>query len=236
MSWKPTPKGILMQAAARSGEYEQLRSLIDGGGDVNVIEGGKTALYAGCEAGQLRTVRLLLNRQAEVDLPCAGGRTPLYAAVCAGHAELATLLLDRGASPGRAGADGATPLAAACFHGQPECAVILLERGAAALRPFARQPLCVGCLCGCGECAALRFGAGIRLNATRKPTAVEAWLPAPMPHHHLYGTWPQQGRTSTVYDSGARGARAGDRYDPVRYDWATAMRYRTGVAGLQMPD
>jgi uncharacterized protein len=117
----------LMYAAA-FGSLDAVRSLIDGGADVNATTAdGATALM--WAAGDSDKVRLLLDRGAAVNARTADGTTALVAAVNRGNTKSARLLIDRGA----AAKDVATPLLQAAFAAaNPDVRRTLRDAGIAA--------------------------------------------------------------------------------------------------------
>ncbi len=129
----------LALAARRPGNSATVAFLLGQGADVhstNVF--GTTPLVAAAAAGDLRTVRLLLDRGANPNVGpnmdqdgvlFGGGRTPLMWAAFRGNLPLLRLLLERGAK-----VDGftvlGTPLSHAAWGGRVEAARLLLEAGA----------------------------------------------------------------------------------------------------------
>jgi hypothetical protein len=89
-------------AAARKGDTERIRALLDQGADVNAKwRYDATALLMACMRGHAPTVRLLLDRGAKVDVKDTFyGITPLSAAADKGSAEVVKMLLEKGA-PGK---------------------------------------------------------------------------------------------------------------------------------------
>lgn len=84
-------------------------------GDLVGVQGGMTALLLAARQGNLETVKVLLDRGADVNQVSEGSKTsPLLIATMNGRFDLAKYLLDRGADPNLASEpSGATPLYAA---------------------------------------------------------------------------------------------------------------------------
>jgi ankyrin repeat protein len=79
--------------AARSGDAKRVRSLLDGGADVNAFGNKRTtALMAAAEAGNEEVARVLIERHADANLRNAEGRTAAEVADAAGHGRLRALL------------------------------------------------------------------------------------------------------------------------------------------------
>lgn len=120
--------------AARRGEVEVVRSLLDGGADVNAARGdGLTALHAAAERGHLDVAKLLISAGAELDAGTRIGRyTPLHLAGRGGHGRVVGALVEAGADVNATTSNtGVTPvhLAAAAVGGETSVAT-LLDHGA----------------------------------------------------------------------------------------------------------
>ena len=120
--------------AAKDGDVDAVRHLIESGADVNVAGGdGMTPLHWAAEHGDLEIARLLLESGADV---AAGTRigtyTPLHLAAERGHAAVSKLLVEAGADIAAAtGRGGATPLhLAAAADGGEDIVAALIEAGA----------------------------------------------------------------------------------------------------------
>jgi ankyrin repeat protein len=72
--------------------------------------GGITALMFAARENSLESVRILIEKGADVNAAMANGTTPLLMAILNGHFEVANFLLDRGANPNLADKDGKAPL------------------------------------------------------------------------------------------------------------------------------
>ena len=119
--------------AALLGLVESTRELLDLGYDVNALGGMYgTALVAAAMNGNESMVRLLVDRDAEVN--CFGGvvfGNPLQAACYSGSESIVRLLIERGASvnPNRGGKHD-TPLQVACEFGHESLVRLLIRSGA----------------------------------------------------------------------------------------------------------
>jgi len=121
--------------AARRGEVELVRSMLDDGADVNAAQGdGLTALHASAERGHVEIARLLIAAGADLDAETRIGHyTPLHLAGRGGHGHVVLALAEAGADVSRATSNtGVTPLhlAASAVGGEPAVAT-LLDHGAA---------------------------------------------------------------------------------------------------------
>lgn len=127
---RPSAESPLAKAARR-GDLETVRELLDAGNEVNVTDAlGRTPLHMAAFYGRPRTSELLLERGAEVNAGDRVGMTPLHAAVLDGRTSVAEILLARGADINAASHTGLTPLHLAAATGQPAIARLLLGRGA----------------------------------------------------------------------------------------------------------
>ena len=124
--------------AARKGDVEKVRKLLDQGADVSDRGRFGTPLHAAAAGGHAELVSFLLERGADVNAPAKLGSesmlkgdhgTPLHAAAACGHAELVSFLLERGADV-NARRWGRTPLHDAVHEGQADCVRLLLKSGA----------------------------------------------------------------------------------------------------------
>ena len=71
----------LLTWAARHGQAEAARLLLEGGASVGATNGGgASALYIACQKGHLEIARLLLEASAAVNQATARGATPLFIA------------------------------------------------------------------------------------------------------------------------------------------------------------
>lgn len=125
--------GTPLIAAAANGDVASMRSLIEGGADVNeafTAYEPRTPLNAAARAGHVDAVKLLLSYDAEVDRVVSGDATALIDAARGGHAEIVALLLENGADPNRVVRGDGSALAAASGRGNDEMVAMLLAHGA----------------------------------------------------------------------------------------------------------
>lgn len=87
----------------------------------------ESPLMLACLGGYLDTVKLLIERGADVNKT---GWAPLHYAATRGHLEVIALLLDRNAYIDAASPNGTTPLMMAAHYGTPAAVKLLLEAGA----------------------------------------------------------------------------------------------------------
>jgi len=122
---------ISLQEAAAIGDINLVRTLIETGTDVDVLDDGfrKTALHRAAMGGHKNIVELLLARGADVSArdqwPFA---TPLHYAVENGHKEIAELLIASGADINVKDTRGRTPIDLAMNQGRKEIAKLLLSK------------------------------------------------------------------------------------------------------------
>jgi ankyrin repeat protein len=133
-----------LMTAARAGDVDAIKELLDRGADVNAKESmrGRTALMWAALENHLDAARLLLERGADINEcnnvrapegssgAASGGMTALLFAARQGHQEMAALLLDRGADIKWSSASGTSPLLMATLNGHVELAMKLIERRA----------------------------------------------------------------------------------------------------------
>ncbi len=126
--------GEHLLAAARDGQAEVVRSLLQDGADVNAAGGdGLTALHLAAEGGHRTVAEALLSAGAAVDAGTRIGRyTSLHVAARGGHGAVVAHLLEAGSDPNaRTTNSGVTALhlAAAAIDGGSAVAA-LLDHGA----------------------------------------------------------------------------------------------------------
>lgn len=114
--------GVLppLSAAARRGDLDAMRDLLDGGADPNDAGAGGTRwppLVHAVHKHQLEAARLLLDRGADPDAAGPRGYTALMMAAADRDASMLALLLDRGADAHRVGPGGITALSEAVTGG-----------------------------------------------------------------------------------------------------------------------
>jgi uncharacterized protein len=86
------------RGAARYGDIERLRALLDTGSDVNTRDRyHQTGLMLAAQGGHAAVVRLLVERGADLNVAAKFGLTALMLAVIGGHTEVVRLLVDAGA-------------------------------------------------------------------------------------------------------------------------------------------
>ena len=91
-------KKLSLYTASENGQYDLVRSLLDGGSDVNArYRNRMTALHVASYKGKLKVAKLLIERGADLDSRSRAGWTALHYALREGYLEVARLLLDHGA-------------------------------------------------------------------------------------------------------------------------------------------
>lgn len=119
--------------AARQGDLDAVRQLLQGGADVNEAHGdGMSALHWAAERGDADMIRVLLQAGAEAEAATRiGVYTPLHIAARNGHSAAVLSLLEGGANV-MAASDpaGSTALHLAALAGSADVIEVLLEAGA----------------------------------------------------------------------------------------------------------
>jgi ankyrin repeat protein len=120
-----------LMVAAQHGHWRTVRLLLEAGANARAVQPGTdiTALHFAMLSGSVKTVRLLLSWDVDVNAQTRRGATPLYYGVFKGVPATVALLLKAGADPSRSGPDQ-TPLQLACWEGFVEIASLLLRAGA----------------------------------------------------------------------------------------------------------
>ena len=149
--------------AARRGDKDAVKQLLESGADVNVATGdGMTALHWVALNGGVDLAKMLLFAGANVRATTRlGGYTPLLMAARNGDDAMIRVLLDGGANPTEANGNGTTALMLAAVSGHADAVATLVERGADVnAREHAR-----------GETALMFAAANGRVEAIRLLTA-----------------------------------------------------------------
>ena len=122
---------VSLAEAAEQGRAALVRTLVDGGADVNAPQvDGMTALHWAAYHDDTATARLLVRSGADADAANRYGVRPLSLAATNGNADLVRLLLDAGADANRALFGGETVLMTAARTGSLEAVEALLAHGA----------------------------------------------------------------------------------------------------------
>jgi len=119
--------------AARSGNLDEIRALVQKGADVNASEGdGMTALHWAAEGNHAEAASILLYAGARLDARTRiGAYTPLLVASRVGNAEVLEVLLEAGADVHYRTTTGEmTALHFAAAAGNPRAVELLLDHGA----------------------------------------------------------------------------------------------------------
>jgi len=126
-------------SAAKSGDTETVKSLLEKGADVNakgdigtnIFFHEATALMWASAKGQTDTIKLLLDKGADINAENFIGSTALMWAAGHGDTNVVQLLLDKGADiNAKGGFLGGTALTHAVYNGQTDMVKFLLDRGA----------------------------------------------------------------------------------------------------------
>jgi serine/threonine-protein phosphatase 6 regulatory ankyrin repeat subunit B len=165
-------------AAARAGDTDKVKQLLDKGTDINASEpeSGDTALLAAIDKGQWATAEYLLSRNPDLTLEDHNGNSPLYLTVSRGDPAVAMVkrLLDAGApvdlGPRTGENAGATPVHLCCATGANACLEVLLARGASVTQPLpdGSTPLHTAAIGGDTQTVELLCKAGGNVNALNK--------------------------------------------------------------------
>ncbi|MDL4841737.1 ankyrin repeat domain-containing protein [Aquibacillus rhizosphaerae] len=92
-----TPFGTWLHVAARAGELEMIKFLVDSGMDINIIEGvPKSAPIAqAASEGELSIVKYLFDNGAILDVSDPN-RNPLFSSIYGGNLDIAKYLVQNG--------------------------------------------------------------------------------------------------------------------------------------------
>ena len=152
----------LLLEAARNGDVERLRLLVDAKAFVNSVDNeGRTVIYTAAREGHAECVKLLLSAPGvDVNMATKDGWTPLNVAASGGHAECVKLLLSApGVDVNRAEkSSGNTPLYCAVKEKHYKCVEALLsspETDVNAVDKYGYTVLQVAASAGDAECVRL---------------------------------------------------------------------------------
>ena len=125
--------------AAHCGNLNSVRIILRYGADIEargtlkmddeVIE-GCTPLWTAAASGRLDVVKLLIERNADVDSRTLTGSTPLRVAAHEGHLDVVRCLVESGADVNARNDCESTPLMAACYFGHLSVVTYLIDKGA----------------------------------------------------------------------------------------------------------
>jgi ankyrin repeat protein len=127
VSFRGTQEPLLLETVRRR-QRDLVTLLLDYGADPNRqrIEDGQTALLVASQVGDIKLVRLLVARGAEVNRPNKAGQTPLF---LARTPEIARYLIEQGASLGAQDELGRTALFPQAERANVDNVRLLLEEG-----------------------------------------------------------------------------------------------------------
>lgn len=124
------PEQVRLLEAARRGELDVVKRLVDAGESVNPPAGWRTPLIAAALHSRIAVMEYLLSKGAEVDARDRLGRSALWAAVWGDQPEAFRLLLSKGADVDVSAKTGDPLLFMAVEGGRLEMARELIARGA----------------------------------------------------------------------------------------------------------
>ena len=116
--------------AAKLGQYDILRELLQAGTDPNLISTSEFPLLYAAFKGHKRVVQLLLQRGANPRKQDKYGTTPLHYAARYGHKPVVKQLIDGGAELNSTDIWGRTPLYRAVKGGRKDVVKLLMDMGA----------------------------------------------------------------------------------------------------------
>ena len=127
----PNQRRTSLHVASEEGDLETVRSLLDGGVDVNERNSSQdTALLLAMFCGRFEVARLLIEYGADVNSHDKVGLTSLFAATQRKRLDMVYLLLDHGADVNAKDQEQRTALHVASYYGLVGIAQALVQRGA----------------------------------------------------------------------------------------------------------
>jgi len=124
-----------LNMASYCGYTEMVKELLDAGASIDkgTTDDNTTSLCLACQEGKLDTIKLLIERGANVNHKTDLGSTPLHSAaacIAPSRVEVLEYMLSKGALPDVQDTKGNTPSHFAAFRGNGDFIPILLEAGA----------------------------------------------------------------------------------------------------------
>jgi len=116
--------------AAYRGDLEAVKSLIEGGIEVDAKDDDGTPLHYAAMAGNEAVAQYLIDSDANTNAGNRNGWTPLHFAAIGGSDEVARMLVAKGADVEIRSDNGQTPLLRASAEGNKEVIEVLLDNGA----------------------------------------------------------------------------------------------------------
>jgi ankyrin repeat protein len=175
----------LLHYAARDGDMERVRDLLDAGADIDVRTAlGSTPLMLAANEGYREVVEFLLSRGADIAARNSGGETALMTAAYGGHTQVVKFLLGRGLAADAVNKAGETALHMAAFRGKDEAARALLDAGAD-IEARSREgvpPLLLAAQNGHLEVVQLLLARGANVDARHASGATALWFAAQKGH------------------------------------------------------
>jgi ankyrin repeat protein len=140
---------------------------VEYGADDDGKDKAKVSLHTAAEAGNMDTVKSLLERGVDINARGANNETPLDRAAAKGNVNVVRLLIERGAEVDSRDKWGHTPLHWSSVHGRLEVSRALLDHGA---NVSAREwnyltPMHFSAAMGCLEIAKLLIERGADIHA-----------------------------------------------------------------------
>lgn len=162
--------------AARAGQLEAIRLLLDRGADVNVTDAnGKSALMWAASYDRAKAIRLLAEAGAELDGRDRYGRTALArACFLTGRPNAVKALIEAGADLDPLDQMGGVPLAWAAWFGPSEIVQMLVEAGAYVNPEITLPPIVRACFKGDLESVRILVAAGADINPKGMPLLSQA--------------------------------------------------------------
>ncbi len=168
LSAQQVPDLFSLNEAVRLNDIVLVKSLIDGGADVNERDTlGETPLHVAAISDYREIGSLLLENGADINAGDVRGLTPAHAAAWLGYRDMVDLLITHGADINARDKDGYTVLHTAALAGRKETVSLLIGKGADVNDKSNRSltPLHAAALSGDRETAALLIDKGADVNA-----------------------------------------------------------------------